>query len=214
MKKSYPPEFWQPRNCFLEPIPEMQYASELLSRAVDAILAGDMQAASRFILEADMPELEAHNNRVAGSTSVEVHRLRPIPASPETKKCKKRMPPYGVELSIYKRDGWRCRFCQTRVISKDARKELNARLPNEARWGKKNIEKHRGLSVLESSLDHLLPHNRGGDNELLNLVTACGPCQFGRGGWTIEEVGIANPFNRAPIVDGWDGLRRLVEKQG
>lgn len=210
MKNNYPPEFWEPRDCFLEPIPEMYHASELLSRAADEILKGNNSSAAKLITEADIPELEKHNQKIAAKQSVEIHRLREIPDTPEKIKVKKRMPSYQIELSIYERDGWHCRFCQTRVISKESRKIFNKLFPQEARWGNKNIEKHRGLSILESSLDHLLPHNRGGDNSPENLVTACGPCQFGRGGWTIEEVGINNPFLRLPIINEWDGLRKLL----
>lgn len=212
MSDNYPQEHWAPRNCFLEPIPEMLAASELLSKAVDLVLAENFALAAKLIEQADIPELEKHNSKIAGSRSEEIHRYRPIEGAPEIIKCKKRMPSYKVELSIYERDGWHCRFCETRVISKDVRKKLNRVFPVEARWGNKNVEKHRGLSILESSLDHLVPHNRGGDNSESNLVTACGPCQFGRGGWTIEEVGINDPFDRLPIIDSWDGLRRLLAK--
>lgn len=210
MDSLYQSSFWQPRNCFLEPVPEMYLAAELLSKAVDAILDKNLCLASGLIVAADIAELEIHNAKIAGSVSVEIHRFREIPSAPRVEKVKSRMPPHKVELSIFERDGWHCRFCDVPVVSKDVRKQLNKLFPHVARWGRKNIDKHRGLSILESSLDHLIPHNRGGDNSHLNLVTACGPCQFGRGGWTIEEVGINNPLNRAPVINGWDGLRRLL----
>lgn len=204
------PNFWELRNCFCEPIAEMYSAAELLSGAVDAILKGDLSLAESLIAAADMVELETHNKLIAGSMSVEIHRFRAIVNAPCVEKVKSRMPPYKVELSIYERDGWHCRFCNIPVVSKDARKTLNKIFPDVARWGRKNNDKHRGLSILESSLDHLIPHNRGGDNSPRNLVTACGPCQFGRGGWTIEEVGISDPLARNPIIDSWDGLRRIL----
>ena len=210
MNSLYQSTFWEPRNCFLEPIPEMYLAAELLSKAVDAILEGNLSLASELIVAADIAELEMHNAKIAGSMSTEIQRLREIPSAPRVEKVKTRMPSRKVELSIYERDGWHCRFCNVPVVSKDVRKRLNKLFPDAARWGSKNIEKHRALSILESSLDHITPHSRGGDNSLLNLVTACGPCQFGRGGWTIEEVGINNPLSRAPVLDGWDGLRRLL----
>ena len=194
----------------MEPIPEMYKAAELLSNAVDAVMRKEISLAAELIAEADMVELEIHNAMIAGSVSVEIHRFREIPNAPRVEKTKSRMPPHNVEMSIYERDGWHCRFCNVPVVSKDVRKRLNKLFPDVARWGRKNIEKHRGLSILESSLDHLIPHNRGGGNSPENLVTACGPCQFGRGGWTIDEVGISDPFTRDPIVDEWDGLRRLL----
>lgn len=42
-----------------------------------------------------------------------------------------------------------------------------------------------------------------------NLVTACNACQFGRGQWTLEEVGFFDPREYPPFLDEWDGLTRL-----
>jgi 5-methylcytosine-specific restriction endonuclease McrA len=207
------PKFYEPRDCFLAPIPEIFAAANLLSRAVDAILENNLTLAEDLIKQADMSALEAHNGKIATYRSKEIHRVRLVPEAPPTMKDRtQRMPTYKVELSIYERDGWHCRFCQIPVTSKEARKKLHLLLPMAARWGKANSEKHRGLSILESTLDHLLPHSRGGDNSLENLVTACGPCQFGRGNLTLEEVGLNNPLLRLPINDNWDGLRKLVKR--
>jgi 5-methylcytosine-specific restriction endonuclease McrA len=207
------PKFHEPRDCFLAPIPEIFAAANLIARAVDAILEKNLTLAEDLIRQADMPELEAHNGKIATCRSKEVHRVRLVPEAPPTIKDRtQRMPSYKVELSIYERDGWHCRFCQIPVTSKEARKKLHMLLPNAARWGKTNSEKHRGLSILESTLDHLLPHSRGGDNSLGNLVTACGPCQFGRGNFTLEEVGLMNPLLRPPIHDNWEALRKLLKE--
>jgi 5-methylcytosine-specific restriction endonuclease McrA len=208
------PQFYEPRDCFLAPIPEIYAAASLLSRAVDAVLEMNFLLAEDLIKQADMPELEAHNGKIATYRSKEIHRIRIVPGAPPTIKDRtQRMPSFKIELSIYERDGWHCRFCQSPVTSKEARKKLHALLPMAARWGKANSEKHRGLSILESTLDHILPHSRGGDNSLENLVTACGPCQFGRGNLTLEEVGLSNPFLRPSIHDNWDGLIKLVKRR-
>lgn len=82
--------------------------------------------------------------------------------------------------------------------------------PSVARWGRVNRDKHHALSALNATLDHILPHSRGGTNEESNLVAACGMCQFGRGHWTLEEVGFTDPRERLPILDKWDGLTRLL----
>jgi len=157
-----------------------------------------------------MPELCQYYQLIAGSTSQEIHRFREIPNSPKVtkNKIKERMPGALIEHEIYCRDGWRCRFCGIRVISKKAVNMLRRKLPLEARWGRGNADKHCALLVLSSSLDHILPHSRGGNNEPDNLVTACGPCQFGRNQWTLEEVGFTDPRSRPPIVDEWDGLEK------
>ena len=81
--------------------------------------------------------------------------------------------------------------------------------PEVARWGTRNADKHSALAALSASLDHVVPHSRGGSNEESNLVTACNACQFGRGQWTLEEVGFIDPREFKPALDAWDGLTRL-----
>lgn len=80
----------------------------------------------------------------------------------------------------------------------------------EARKGKTNEDNHFGLANLSATLDHIIPHKRGGNNEPDNLVTACGPCQFGRGHFLLEEVQLEDPRTCAPKKDDWDGLTRLL----
>jgi 5-methylcytosine-specific restriction endonuclease McrA len=57
--------------------------------------------------------------------------------------------------------------------------------------------------------DHILPHSRGGTSELSNMVVTCAPCNFGRMEFTLAEVGLADPRDRAPIRSSWDGLERF-----
>lgn len=210
--KQMPPDFWLARECFSKPIPEAFAASQMLSKAVDAIANGEFELARRCILDADIVELWNYMQLVSGPSSLEIHRFRQVPGAPQQSKNrdKLRMPSARVEQSIYERDGWHCRFCGCPVISKKVRKELGQLFPEAARWGRVNTQKHFGLAALESTLDHLLPHSRGGDNSLENLITACGPCQFGRGNSTLEEVGLTNPLERGPIHNNWDGLTRLL----
>lgn len=57
--------------------------------------------------------------------------------------------------------------------------------------------------------DHLLPHAKGGTNELNNMVLTCAPCNFARMDYTLEEVGITNPLDREPLESDWDGLENF-----
>jgi 5-methylcytosine-specific restriction endonuclease McrA len=58
--------------------------------------------------------------------------------------------------------------------------------------------------------DHLVPHAKGGNNDLENVVVTCAPCNFCRMEYTLEEVGISDPRERTPISSSWDGLERLL----
>lgn len=197
------------RNSFLYPIPELDMAINLLAEATDQLLDGDICAANAYIVEADIPIIWDYYHLIAGPTRPVIHWQSKMPVNciPKHERTESRMPSTREERLIFIRDGWRCRFCQIRVISREARDILREHL--EIRWGK-DRECHTALLTLAVSLDHIVPHSRGGTNDPTNLVTACGPCQFGRNQWTLEEVGFNDPRERAPIVDEWDGLTRVI----
>ncbi len=201
------------RRSFLPPIPEFEVAADLLSLAADALLGGDFIACARFLRMADITALREFSYLICGPIKPAIHRQRGNPvynrsASPPGP----RMPNKVVQLEVFARDGWRCRYCSSRVILKDARDRFIHAHPSAARWGRTNDEKHFGLSTLSASIDHVLPFKRGGSNEPANLVTACWPCQFGRNQWLLAEVEIADPRDYPPLTGEWDGLSRLVTK--
>lgn len=199
------------RRYFIQPTKEHELAANLLSEAADALLVGDIASARTLVVGADFKRLRDYAQKIAGKYDEAIHQFREMPGAPlRTKhKVKQRMPGKRAATAIFERDGWRCRFCEVRVISTEAIKVLNEQFPEKIRNRAPMREIHGGIRALAVSLDHVLPHSRGGDNSDQNLVAACGPCQFGRNQWTLEEVGFADPRSRAPIVDEWDGLTRL-----
>lgn len=201
------------RRSFLPPIPEYTLAADLLSQAADALLRGDAAECSRCLRGADLRALRDFSRLVCGPINPSIHRQAKNPVYDRSfVQPGPRMPSKAVEHEIYSRDGWRCRYCSSRVILKQARKRFVKADPAAARWGRTNEEKHFGLATLAASIDHVVPFMRGGDNHPCNLVTACGPCQFGRNQWLLSEVEIADPRDFPPVVDNWDGLSRLLRK--
>ena len=201
------------RHSFLPPLKEHELAAQLLSDAVDAVIERRVDDARKLIKAADFDVLRDFAQKVAGKYDPDIHRFREIPGAPppSTSRTKRRMPSTSISRSIFKRDGWRCRFCEVKVISVVAIKILDGMFPEEIRNRPPMREIHGGIRALAASLDHILPHSRGGDNSPENLVCACGPCQFGRNQWTLEEVGFSDPRERPAIVDEWDGLTRLLK---
>lgn len=61
--------------------------------------------------------------------------------------------------------------------------------------------------------DHLVPHARGGNNDLKNIVITCAPCNYGRWNKLVEEVGLRDPRDREPVQSTWDGLERFLTAQ-
>lgn len=183
----------------------------LLSQAANAYMSGNYPLCEKLLVDADLRPLRDFAYLVAGPINPEIHRQSKNPSyTPQLLTGIPRMPNAAVTRSIYLRDGFRCRFCESRVIVKEAKKVFEKAFPLAARKGNSNEANHFGLATLTASVDHVVPFKRGGTNDPFNLVTACGPCQYGRNQWTLEEVEIEDPRNFQPIVDDWDGLSRLV----
>lgn len=119
------------------------------------------------------------------------------------------MPSAAETAVLLARDGWHCRFCGVRVIEPRARDAMRAALPDAIPWHGQDRARHAGFLALTATIDHIVPYSLGGSTTADNLVTACWPCNFGRADRRLEAFGLSDPRNRAPVVNGWDGLQRL-----
>src|SRR5689334_21127934 len=113
------------RRCLHRPIPALEIAAKLLDAAADAILAGYEAFTGEWIVQADNPVIIKHAIRLFGPMTADVHRQTRRPKTiDESARDETRMPSASVQRAIFARDGWRCRFCTTRVISRKARRNL------------------------------------------------------------------------------------------
>ena len=159
-----------------------------------------------------MQLLYDYARRLMGREDPDIHRRRPPDMPPiKTERVLARMPGAAETLALHARDGWRCRFCGCRVVSSRARSNMRACLPEALAWGD-GKGYHAAFFAMTASVDHVVPHSAGGSNEPENVVTACCSCQFGRGAYTLQEFGLLDPRGRSPVVDGWDGLNRVIGK--
>ena len=126
-------------------------------------------------------------------------------------RIKVRMPSLAEKKKLHERDGFHCRFCGIPVIRKVIRDTIKKIYPDALPWGTKNIEQHAGFQAMWLQYDHLLPHARGGNNDLENIAITCAPCNYGRMDSLIEEVGLLDPRDREPKQSTWDGLERFVK---
>ena len=127
-----------------------------------------------------------------------------------TPKADKRMPGAKLKRQVIERDGFHCRFCQVPVIDKKVRVALNTLYPKEARWGAKNAEQHTGLVATWLQFDHVIPYSMGGTNTLDNIIITCAPCNYGKMGYTLEELYLEDPRDKPILKSTWDGLERLL----
>ena len=217
------PDYLAPRRCLREPIPEIFLAADLLDRAVEAHLAGERDTAAMLIRRGDLEAVRAWVGSLWGSESahpelVHFRRVRTVAGAPpllaKPARVPARMPTRVEKQEITKRWGHRCAFCGIPVIRAEVRQALCREYPAEARWGTTNETQHGALQCLWMQYDHLLPHSRGGDNRLENLVVTCAGCNYGRMHWTLEELGLIDPRTQPIIKSSWNGLERILGATG
>lgn len=213
------PAFFAPRRCMREPIAEIWEAASFLGEAVTAHLAGDGTRAASAVRRADMGIVREWVESLWGSRKANpdqwmYHRFRKVdgasPHLPPEQRVKVRMPTSDQRRTLIERYGHHCAFCGIPLIRVEVRSALTAVYPDAAYWGTTNATQHGAFQCLWLQYDHLLPHSRGGDNSLENVVIACAGCNFGRMSWTLEEVGLLDPRARPRTQSSWDGLERLL----
>jgi 5-methylcytosine-specific restriction endonuclease McrA len=212
-------DFLAPRRCMREPINEIFDAARLLSSAANAHLAGDRVTADNLLRAANMRTLRVWIGSLIGSKAANpdqwrYHRSREIPDAPpilpNVRRVKKREPSQEERRLIIQRYGRNCVFCGIPVISDQVRKAFHLAYPDAAPWGRTNASRHAAFQCMWMQFDHVLPHSRGGDNSIDNVVVTCAPCNFGRMQFTLEEVGLNDPRRQPPRKSNWDGLERML----
>ena len=199
------------RLCLCDPIPQIFEAARYLDDAATAHLTGDRGLADELIRRADMPAIRSWLKPVWADSSVHlrVEVLNDPPPVSKDLRSKARMPSAAVKALIHQRDGYTCRFCGIPVVRRETRSRIKALYPAALSWGSREAEQHAAFQAMWAQYDHVVPHAKGGSNELDNLVLTCAACNFGRAGYTLEEVAVADPRLRAPARSSWDGLERF-----
>jgi len=204
------PQSKSARPFLRAPIPAIERAAESLKLASEAHIAGQRARAAALLDEANDPAVRQWTESIWGKGG-EFAVSGPFKASPAfLAGATERMPDPELQRELHRRDGFYCRFCGVPVIRKQVREFFRAQYPEVHVWGRKNCEQHAALQCMWAQYDHLLPHSRGGQNTLENLVVTCAPCNYGRMQYTLEEARLQNPLERAPRVGAWNGLEFLL----
>jgi 5-methylcytosine-specific restriction endonuclease McrA len=200
------------RTCLRDPIPEIFEAARYLDAAVSAHLAAKRALADELIRLADIPAITEWTEAlwgVGGPWSRPLRVEEPAAFVPKDQRLKARMPAKAERCALLARDGFQCRFCGIPLVRAETRSQIRKAYPEALRWGDRNADQHAGFQAMWLQYDHLLPHARGGTNELENMLVTCAPCNNGRSNLTLEEVGLADPRLRDPLRATWDGLERF-----
>lgn len=199
------------RVSFREPVSAIFDAARLLDAAVSAYQIGNRELASQLIEAAKIPAVGEWGYSIWGAKSPYILLQKHLSPSPSTAtRIETRMPTQEQKRLLHKRDGYHCRFCGIPVIRAEVRKKFCSTFPELLIWGPKNDQQHVAFQTLWVQYDHVVPHSAGGNNDLDNLVITCGPCNFGRMAYTLEEVGLVDPRSREPVRSTWDGLERFL----
>lgn len=199
-------------RCLRVPISEITDAASRLDAAVTAHLSGRFRDAEELIRCTNLVAIREWTESLWGKKSPYV-RLRIVPGAlpvlPISERIKMRMPTTAEKRLLFGRDGFHCRFCGIPVIRREVRERIRQVYPDALPWGRTNPTQHAAFQAMWAQYDHLLPHARGGTNDLSNVIITCAPCNFARMNWTLEEVGLLDPRTREPVRSNWDGLERF-----
>jgi hypothetical protein len=120
------------------------------------------------------------------------------------------MPSISERQALIERYGYNCAFCRIPLIRKEVRIAFGRAYPSAAYWGIATAAAHAAFQCMWLQYDHVLPHSRGGDNSVENLVLTCAGCNYGRMSSTLAEVGLIDPRSRDLEKTSWDGLERFI----
>ncbi|HEX8903071.1 HNH endonuclease [Vitreimonas sp.] len=202
------------RRCLLEPPPEVWPAAERLLEAVRLHNANDMSGAAECFREADLPIIGVWFKKVVGPYDASLHGPHPEaldpPRLPMHERRRPRMVSSAGRRDILARDGYHCRFCGMPVIPKDTIKAIASVYPKDAPWTDNAAEQHRFFQAANLQFDHIIPHARGGESSVGNMVVTCAVCNYGRMSNTLEESFLIDPRAFPVQRSSWDGLQCFV----
>jgi 5-methylcytosine-specific restriction endonuclease McrA len=123
----------------------------------------------------------------------------------------------SVQVNVFERDHWLCRWCLKPVIFPPALRLLQQLVEKQA--GQRPIAYFHPnwrrdaaplLDELGASVDHIEAHVRGGPDTIENFATICARCNARKGSRTAKEHLDAYPLRKIRSKYGepvhWDGL--------
>jgi len=125
---------------------------------------------------------------------------------------KRRTIPKKMQIIVWKRDHWTCRYCNEPVFFNPIFKLFEEMSPGHGYYhphGKAAV-RVQFIEKRMASVDHIVPHKKGGSDSIDNFVTACWDCNLKYRERTREE-GKPDPLpiNEEAAKLNWDGFSSL-----
>lgn len=203
------PEAWSP-YCLVQYPSGFDVEIDKFVNAVEFAVQGSITNAREILSTINSQELAEWFIEIGQNSGT--YRMKNLGKSTNRLHSGKRLKwPKNREFEVLKRDLFRCRYCQIRLMhgkQLDTFEELVGRdaFPN----GDSNRSRHGIRLIMRATFDHVVPvaHDSDEDKNVLeNVVASCWSCNFGKWDFTIEELGLSEP--REP-VPGWDGLTGVL----
>ncbi|PSL16782.1 5-methylcytosine-specific restriction endonuclease McrA [Marinobacterium halophilum] len=204
------PNLWNRRAPL--PVPDW-FHDELIKfvAAVSEAANGKVSESIRLLGEvrdSDLRQWYVEHGQLSGMYRANYFDLA-VPKSPEVPLDPIRSPDRHAK-EVLSRDGYRCRYCGLRVVPKNVLAAYSEAVGSEVfRVTGTNAQRHGVVLAFRANVDHVVPWNLGGRTVPENLVTACWACNYGKSGYTLEQIGLEDPRAYPPEVDNWDGLTSL-----
>ena len=206
------PNHWN-INC---PLPTPNWFAEqidIFESAVNFLISGDKESCFKTLKQIRNEEITnwyTEHGQMSGRHRNLILKLPSIQNVDESLRDPIRTPKKIQDL-VFERDGYRCRYCENKIISQEVIRLFIKKLDSTLfQRGKTNLTTHGIIHISWPVADHVIPWNKGGRTNLDNLVSSCATCNYGKDGYTIEQLGIQNPFNRNPKLDNWKGLNEKI----
>lgn len=117
--------------------------------------------------------------------------------------------PYRKE--IFDRDSYTCQYCGIKVIPKEIFAAYSKIVGLDLfRPTGTNQERHGIVLAFRANVDHVDPWVHGGKTKPSNLVTSCWSCNYGKSGYTLEEIVLADPREQKRTTPEWAGLAEYL----
>ncbi len=117
-----------------------------------------------------------------------------------------------MQLMVWIRDGWTCRYCGKEVFFAPTLKLLEELSPHHGYYDAHGNER-KMISLFAhrwASVDHDIPHSKGGEDSLNNYITACWRCNNTMKDKTYEQgKPIPRKIDEVKQKPGWDGMSSL-----
>lgn len=191
----------QPPTWFSEQI-------DIFEQAFNLAVSGDIQKSIevlKTIRNTDLQNWYIEHGQVSGRfrnkiLKISRNRVKDIISDPLRSPEK-----YAEE--VFKRDNYTCQYCGGKVISKKILKKYEELVGSDYfRSTGTNRERHGIVLGFRANADHIIPWNLGGKTDFDNLITSCWSCNYGKAGYTLEQLQLDDPRDNNYINKDWFAL--------